>query len=244
MLNIDTIFFDLDDTLVAFDAVTEKSWIQVCNEFEKDDTYSSDKLYEVINKHSKWYWSDENRHRKGRLDIAEARRQVVVSAFEELKLPVEKAIALADLYSKVRIDNMYLFPHVYETLSSLRAKNIKLALITNGDSQSQRGKINRFKLEPYFDYILVEGEFGIGKPDKKVFLHTLGKLNSQADSTIMIGDNLKWDIAGPQALGIRAVWIDWGNTGLPESSGIKPDYIISDLRRISDLVESKFDYLG
>jgi putative hydrolase of the HAD superfamily len=238
MKPIDTIFFDLDDTLVAFDAVTEKSWVQVCDDFVKhNSTYSSDILYEIILKHSSWYWSDENRHRTGRLDITIARREVVLSAFKELNLPANQAIELADLYSRVRIENMYLLPHALDTLSFIRNKNFKLALLTNGDSKSQRGKINRFDLEPYFDCIAVEGELGYGKPDKRVFLYALEKLDSRPDSTIMIGDNLKWDIAGPQALGIRAVWHDWKKTGLPESSEIKPDHIIQDLRNIAEILE-------
>jgi putative hydrolase of the HAD superfamily len=239
MNQIDTIFFDLDDTLVAFDAVTEKSWIQVCDDYIKyNNTCSSGKLYEIIRKHSNWYWSDDNRHRAGRLNIVSARREVVASAFKELNLPADEAVKVADQYSKVRIDNMYLFPHARETLSCLRDKNIKLALITNGDSNTQRNKISRFDLQSYFDCILIEGELGFGKPDEKVFYYALEKLNSKPDSTIMIGDNLKWDVAGPQALGIRAVWYDWKNAGLNESSKIKPDYTIHSLRQIADILDS------
>jgi HAD superfamily hydrolase (TIGR01549 family) len=241
MKPVDTIFFDLDDTLVAFDAVTEKSWVQVCVDFVKhNNTFSSEKLYEVILKHSSWFWGDENRHRKGRLDIVKARREVVISAFNELNLPYDQAVELADQYTKVRINNMYLFPNALEILSFLRNKKFKLALLTNGDSKSQRGKINRFDLEQYFGCIAVEGELGFGKPNKRVFLYALEMLNSQPDSTIMIGDNLKWDIAGPQVLGIRAVWHDWKKTGLHETSEIKPDHTIQSLMQIADILESYY----
>lgn len=209
----------------------------MCDDYIKyNNTCSSDKLYEIIRKHSNWYWSDDNRHREGRLDIVSARRGVVASAFKELNLPVDEAIELADQYSKVRIDNMYLFLHAHETLSYLRDKKKKLALITNGDSITQRDKITRFDLSSYFDCILVEGELGFGKPDERIFLYALEELNSQPGSTIMIGDNLKWDIAGPQALGIRAVWYDWKNVGLRESSQILPDYTIQSLNQIIDIL--------
>jgi putative hydrolase of the HAD superfamily len=235
---IDTVLFDLDDTLVAFDAVTEISWIQVCDEYANETgLISSELLHQTIARHSNHYWSDEERHRIGRQDIEGTRRNLVSLAFNELELPIEEATIVADNYSRVRMDNMYVFPEALDILSNLCSRNMKLALVTNGDSVNQREKIERFDLEKYFDAILIEGEMGFGKPDKRVFEKALSVCNSTPKGMLMIGDNLKWDVAGPQALGIRGIWYDRKGKGLPDDSMIKPFRIIDNLSMVLLILE-------
>jgi putative hydrolase of the HAD superfamily len=42
----------------------------------------------------------------------------------------------------------------------------------------------------------------------------------------MVGDNLEWDVAAPQRLGLRAAWVDGPGRGLPEGSPVRPDRIL------------------
>jgi putative hydrolase of the HAD superfamily len=42
----------------------------------------------------------------------------------------------------------------------------------------------------------------------------------------MVGDNLEWDVAAPQRLGLSAVWIDGPGQGLPTGSPVRPDRIV------------------
>lgn len=49
----------------------------------------------------------------------------------------------------------------------------------------------------------------------------------------MIGDNLEWDIAVPQTLGIRAIWVRSNNQGLPQHAAA-PDLIIGSLAELLD----------
>jgi putative hydrolase of the HAD superfamily len=41
-----------------------------------------------------------------------------------------------------------------------------------------------------------------------------------------VGDNLEWDVAAPQNLGMCAVWIDTARAGLPSGTTVRPDRII------------------
>ena len=111
---------------------------------------------------------------------------------------------------------------------------VPLALLTNGNKTSQRGKINRFNLEPHFDCILVEEEFGLGKPDERVYLHALEQLGSQPSDAWIVGDNLEWEVAAPQRLGITAIWHDFAGKGLPEGTDVRPDRVIRSLPELLD----------
>ena len=101
--------------------------------------------------------------------------------------------------------------------------------MTNGDAREQRDKIARHALEHYFDVIVIEGEFGTGKPDQAVYRHALERLGARASETCMVGDHLDFDVAGSQTLGIKGIWIDRARGGVPSTSRVRPDQIISSL---------------
>ena len=105
--------------------------------------------------------------------------------------------------------------------------------MTNGTSESQRGKLKRFNIEKYFDYIFIEAEVGYGKPDIKIYEYMLQETKISCDKILMVGDNLVWDIEPPQKLGIFTIWINTKGSQL-ENFNIKPDIIIN---RISDIIE-------
>ncbi len=50
----------------------------------------------------------------------------------------------------------------------------------------------------------------------------------------MVGDNLEWDVAAPQRLGIRGVWIDRNGAGLPAGSTVVPHSVIPAIPRLLD----------
>ena len=221
------VIFDLDDTLVAFEPVSEPSWHQVCREYTLTGSgKKAQRIYESIKKHSDWYWDDDTRHREGRLDIKTARRSIVTAAFGDLGLPHSEAVLVADRYGAVRLENMYLLPGVESTLQTLRDRRFTMALITNGESAHQREKIKRFGLEKYFSHIFIEGEVGSGKPGHEIYRKALSDIGASPEETYMVGDNLEWDIAAPQSLGIDGIWYDSDGAGLPPDAPAVPSKTI------------------
>jgi putative hydrolase of the HAD superfamily len=118
-------------------------------------------------------------------------------------------------------------------LHHLRSLGVKLGLLTNGGSEGQRAKIERFALAAHFDYIGIEGEVGYGKPDLGAYESALRGLQASSDDTWMVGDNLEWDVSGAQAVGIYGIWLDKQGRGLPPDATARPDRII---RSIAELV--------
>jgi putative hydrolase of the HAD superfamily len=120
----------------------------------------------------------------------------------------------------------------------LRASGHRLALLTNGAAVAQRRKITRFELADLFDSILVEGELGFGKPDERVYARALSALDVKPSEAWMVGDNLEWDVAAPQRLGLRGVWIDARGRGLPAGSAVRPDHIVRSLAELRSLIQA------
>jgi putative hydrolase of the HAD superfamily len=76
------VLFDLDDTIVTYDGVCDLAWREACDAFiaNSDVSFDADTLLNEISSVRKWYWSDLERHKAGRMDLNKARREIVKMA--------------------------------------------------------------------------------------------------------------------------------------------------------------------
>ena len=226
---------DLDDTILTLSANADPCWQRVCERYApRIEGLSPEKLFAAIKERRDWFWGDPGRHRRGRLNLRRARREIVGAAL--LRLSVDGstlANEIADAYGLERDEAIQPMPEAIDALHQLRAQGVRLALITNGTAEAQWHKIERFELAEFFDCIVVEGEFGVGKPDERVYLHALKELNVKPEEAWMVGDNLEWEVSAPQRLGITGIWLDHRGQGLPATSRVRPDRVI---RSLSELV--------
>jgi len=228
------ILFDLDDTIIAFDVVANSTWQRVCETYARQSTlYDPTHLYNAIQEIRTWYWSDKARHKQGRLNLEQTRREIVQRAFEVLGLDnVALAHDIADAFSVEREVLIHLFPQAEETLQYLHNHQVALALITNGEAQKQWQKVQRFGLERFFTTILIEGEVGYGKPEEAIYRRALENLGLTPGAVWSVGDNLEWDVLAPQKLGMFGIWHDVRGQGLPPDSPIIPDRIITSISEL------------
>jgi putative hydrolase of the HAD superfamily len=228
------LLFDLDDTILNFSAAGDACWETLCAEYAPrlGDLRPAD-LLAGINTARRWYWSDPERHRQGRMDMQGARRLIVRLAFDALGLGAAGICEeLADAFTLQREGLVQPFPGAVETLQRLQRQGVRMALITNGDARFQRAKIERFGLEAYFDPILIESEFGVGKPDPRPFLHALDCLGANPGETWMVGDDLEYDMRPAQALGVGTAWIDFTGRGLPAGCPVHPTLILNSIAEL------------
>ena len=227
----------MDDTLLTYTISLESAWQKACEISAKETkAFTSEELLHQINIVREWYWNDPERHRLGRLNLLKARISFVRMALKKLGCEDEKiAVDIATNYSKLVEGSLNLFPNAEDTLHQLVKKDIKLALLTNGAGEVQQEKIRRFGLIRYFPVRLIEGELGFGKPDQQFFKKALDKLDVMPEQTWMVGDDLERDIAGAQTAGIYSIWCDYGKSGLPEDSKVKPDKIINNITELLSL---------
>jgi putative hydrolase of the HAD superfamily len=232
------LLLDLDDTILDDSSLIHDSWREACAaQAARLAPLEVATVVHTIRTTSKWFWDDPDRHREGRLQLEAARREVVRLALLELGIEdAELAACIGDAYSHRRDAGMEPLPDAIDTVRWLRQSGRRLALLTNGAAVAQRRKITRFELADLFDAILVEGELGFGKPDARVYERALSALDVTPSDAWMVGDNLEWDVAAPQRLGLRGVWIDARGRGLPAGSSVRPDHVIRSLAELRTLI--------
>jgi len=227
------VLVDLDDTILEFGRIAPRVWRDLAPAFAAPLGVEPHALVEAVESAANAFWSDAERAARGRLDLAASRRQIVSSAFTALRLgEAERAHELADAFTRRRDERIALLPGAVDALRRARARGARLGLVTNGSAQAQRAKLARFDLARHFDAVLIEGEFGRGKPDLAVYHEVLRRLDARPDETCMIGDNLEWDIAAPQRLGIFAIWVDPDGAGVPADSKVRPDSMVRALAEV------------
>jgi putative hydrolase of the HAD superfamily len=233
--SVKAILLDLDDTLLDYTGGVDESWAEACRTCSIPRNVDTARLLEALGISRRRFWDDPERNRRERLDMLGAWTKIVSHAMEDLRLTEHGlAEAIANDYAARRRERMQLFPEALQCLERWKRAGVPLGLVTNGDAVQQRYKIERWDLARFFDAIVIEGEFGAGKPDEVVYRHALATLGASPVDACMIGDNLEFDIDGAQRLGVRGVWIDREGRGLPTGSGVAPWRIIRSLTELPD----------
>jgi putative hydrolase of the HAD superfamily len=227
------ILFDLDETIISF-GHRPLLLREVAEEFAAElAPITPADAAEAVEAKFRWFWADEDRHRQWRFTLEAARVESVRLAFVDLGVSQAVARPFAERFHAYREAQVAFYPGAIETIDEIKARGVKLALVTNGDAAAQRAKVDRFDLARRFDHVQIEGEAGFGKPEARAYLHAMQALGVEAHETWMVGDNLEWEVAAPQRLGIYAIWHDHLGAGLPPGSPVKPDRII---RSIAELL--------
>ncbi|NQV07537.1 noncanonical pyrimidine nucleotidase, YjjG family [bacterium] len=223
------VLLDNDHTLLDSDASEHDAFERIMLLIGVDDPDTLKSAYLRINRAM---WAAVERHEMTPEDVRLARFAEFVPEAgldvdpEWLAYRFTDALgACGDLYPSAR--------DVLEQLSSVAT----LALVTNGLSDVQRARIERLRLEPYFDAIVISGEVGVVKPGPEIFDLTFGALGDPPKETVlMVGDSLTSDIAGGAGYGIDTCWYNRNGAVAGEGSGVIHE--ITDLRQLPPLVRT------
>lgn len=185
------ILFDLDDTLYL----------------ERDYVYSG---YKVVASflEKKYNLSLKTTYLK-MIDLSkESYDNVFNRLFDAYNIKVgnDEIKKIIEIY-KNHIPNIDLCEDSRKILENLLKKDIKLGLITDGDSIQQRNKIKGLDIEKYFEKIIITDELApnreFWKPNKKAFEIMIDFFKEEPKNILYVGDNLNKDPFGALEAGIN-----------------------------------------
>lgn len=261
-MKIETILFDLDETLIEEEASNDASALAACAIAQRRHGVDVNLMLKALRARSLELWRAGPALQYCR-DIGISSREGLWGAFtgDEPSLGIlrewipsyrddawtralsdvgveDPAMAreLGDFFHADRRQRHVVFPESRRILELFRSR-VRLGMITNGASDIQRAKIDGSGLAEYFDAILVSGEEGFGKPKPEIFRLAIDRLGVDEATTVMIGDSLARDVAGAAGVGIKSVWVN--RTGLKGTDRFPlPDAELRDLASLPELLET------
>lgn len=101
-------------------------------------------------------------------------------------------------------------PEAVPTLDELRRRGLRVGLCSNAPYrvQSMHGQLAHFGLDRHLDAVTFSGQVGWRKPSLKLFDAAVQALGLTPRETVMVGDNLRDDVVGAMAAGMRAVLLE------------------------------------
>ena len=132
-----------------------------------------------------------------------------IAAGSGLDLDRERAARLWDAWNLGGIIlGRTLFHDAYPVLDWLREHDIRLGCVTNRVFGGPRfeEELRELELDRYFEVTAVSCDIGYMKPHPKAYEHVLDAMAIDPRETAMVGDSLKADVEGAQALGMTAIW--------------------------------------
>jgi putative hydrolase of the HAD superfamily len=144
------------------------------------------------------------------------------------RLPPEKLEQLPRLLAEThRAASRYglqLYPGVEDTIKQL-LPTYHLAIITDGQTAYAIPELHAVGLFGYFDPVIVSGDFGYRKPDKRLFERALTAMKMEPSEVVFVGNDMYNDVLGAEKLGMKTVFFQ-SNQGQQDKRGVEPDYII------------------
>lgn len=134
---------------------------------------------------------------------------------------------LEDIYVSGIESGKVNFPEARPALLELKARGFLLATVTNRAFGGVRYRcdLQACGLDVGWDAHAVSVEVGYLKPHAAPFQAALRALSIEPGDAIMVGNSLREDVAGAQALGIRAAW----RRSMPDAEGVIPDWTFESL---------------
>ena len=126
------------------------------------------------------------------------------------------------------------FKEVPEVLKSLKDKNLKLAVLSNGTPSLLNELVKSNNLENIFDDIFSIEEVGVYKPDSKVYDIPVKKYQIQRNQITFLSANT-WDVSGGGNYGYNSIWVNRNNNTFDNLDYV-PKHQIKDLSKLLDIL--------
>ena len=231
MTSISAVIFDVYETLVHHDqALWLPTFDEICR--EQGLPMSGQELWDR--------WKPlEVRFRKERYGASypfksyeQAWRECFESVFRELRQDGDAAAPAR----RMVLDHgqRASYPETREVIVRLhQSGRFRLGVLSNSDNDFLQPLLARLDLP--FDATLSSESARVYKPEAAAFHQVLASLDVRADESLYVGDSQFDDVQGAKGVGMRVAWVNRGGSS-PDPSLPAPDYVISDLLELLDIL--------
>ena len=147
-----------------------------------------------------------------------------------------KALAIfLDFYAKNLCIDTLTYPHVSTTLTDLKSKGYRLALVTNKPYDFIEPLLEGLALSGLFEFCLGGDSLAKKKPDPLPLLTVCERLSVDVTECVMVGDS-KNDILAANAANMQSIGVTYGYNYNESITVFEPDSVVDDLSEIIELL--------
>jgi len=221
MKNIKAIIFDAYGTLFDVNSAAEKCKDKIGDKWEGFANYWRTTQLEYT-----WLRSLMKRH-KDFWQVTEDSLDKSMKAYD-----VDKASMKNELLNLYKV--LSPFNEVPEVLKTLKEKNFRLAILSNGTPTLLNELVKSNNLDNVFDDLFSIEQVGIYKPDSKVYDIPINKYKIEKNEVAFLSANT-WDVSGGGNYGYQSIWVN-RNKNIFDNLDYKPKNEIKDLSELIKLV--------
>ena len=221
MKNIKAIIFDAYGTLFDVNSAAEKCKDKIGDKWEAFANYWRTTQLEYT-----WLRSLMKRHK----DFWQITEDSLDKSMSVFKIDNSMRDELLNLYKILSP-----FQEVPEVLKSLKEKNFKLAILSNGTPSLLNELVQSNKLDNLFDDIFSIEEVGIFKPDSKVYDMPIKKYKIEKNEVAFLSANT-WDVSGGGNYGYNSIWVN-RNNNIFDKLDYSPQNEIKNLNDLLDITK-------
>lgn len=224
--------FDLYGTLIDIktDEEKEKLWEYVACELGEDKSAAGDIRIEYRTLCSKYKVSDEQEIN-------------LLGVFEDILEAHGRerfgAAKLAEKFRELSTERIRLFDGVPEMLRSLKQSGAGVYLVSNAQACFTLPELEKIRLIPLFDGIVISSDAGVKKPSPKIFALALERFGLRADECVYVGNDMRDDVLGAGSAGLKTVYIHTEQSGIYDDANMpRPTYTAENHANLTEILLS------
>lgn len=173
------------------------------------------------------YWDEKEEDRYlGKIDFTDSILYVMEKCGKHMETSLLSRIVNKRTETKSQCFE-YVNPDVYRLLEELKARGLRLAIISNCSSEEVQ-VIRQSKIYGYFDQIVLSYEVNMKKPDVGIYKKCCDLLGVGANECIFIGDGGSNELEGAKMAGMKAIQAKWYTNQLPYKRDSKDGFFIAE----------------
>ncbi len=225
-----TLLFDADETLLDFGKDETDALSRILDECAIEKSEENIKTYKEINI---GLWKALER---GEIDKPTLKKIRFSLFFDKIGYtPTEDPFIINERYLSYLGEGGNLLSGAKELITGLHSAGYKLYIVTNGIAATQKKRLTRAGILPFFTELFVSETVGHQKPKKEYFDYVLAHIGEKDKSKVLlIGDSLTSDIKGAINAGLTCAWLR--HDPFANSGELKPDYIIDSISDVKNLL--------
>mgnify|MGYP001406609542 FL=1 len=196
MKNIKAIIFDAYGTLFDVNSAAEKCKDKIGDKWEEFANYWRTTQLEYT-----WLRSLMRRHK----DFWQITEDSLDKSIKAFNINPSMKNELLNLYKILST-----FKEVPEILKTLKQKDFKLAILSNGTPSLLNELVKSNELDDLFDDLFSIEEVGIYKPDSNVYDLPIKKYKIEKKEVVFLSANT-WDVSGGGNYGFNSIWVNRNN---------------------------------